>query len=234
MESLPPPPLRLGPVLTAWHYLPSAELGGDIFDYFWLDGERFAFYVLDVCGHGVGAALHSVSIFNVLRQKALPNVDFASPAEVLQALDSAFPMERYGEMYFTIWYGVYDFSQCRLRFAGGGHPPAVLFVGERLNAVDLPSGNPPIGVLADTQFQEVAITPGFPIRVYLYSDGVYETAMPDGAIGNCRQFAQLLAKNLGKDRGEPSAVFEDVRAMTLPNRFDDDFSLLMLNFVGRL
>ena len=41
---------------TAWRFQPSTQLGGDAFGYHWLDEQRLAIYLLDVCGHGVTEA----------------------------------------------------------------------------------------------------------------------------------------------------------------------------------
>ena len=81
-------------------------------------------YLLDVCGHGVQAALLSISAINVLRNQTLPATDFRSPTQVLTAINKVFQMDRHNEMYFTIWYGVYDKQKRRLTYANGGiHPP---------------------------------------------------------------------------------------------------------------
>ena len=92
---------------------------------------HFAVYLLDVCGHGVGAALLSVSALNAIRSEALPQTDFHRPGGVLAALNKAFPMERQNDMFFTAWYGVFHRPSRRLRWAGGGHPPALLLPGAR-------------------------------------------------------------------------------------------------------
>ncbi len=68
--SLLPAPLR-GEIRADWEYVPSAALGGDGLGYHDLDGDRLGIYVLDVCGHGVGAALLAVSILDALRPGAL-------------------------------------------------------------------------------------------------------------------------------------------------------------------
>ena len=129
MQSLLPPPLTTGPVRTDWRFVPSMALGGDSFGYHWLDDDHFALYLLDVSGHGVGASLMSVSAMTVLGSQSLANVDFRDPTQVLDGLDVAFDMDRHDGKYFTIWYGVYQPSTRRLRYAGAGHPPAVLFSG---------------------------------------------------------------------------------------------------------
>ena len=88
VQSLLPAP-QTGPISTDWVFIPSAELGGDAFGYHWLDDDHFAMYLLDVCGHGIGAALHSVSVLNVLRAQTLRDTDFYQPSDVLAALKLA-------------------------------------------------------------------------------------------------------------------------------------------------
>ena len=69
VRSILPDKLRKGKIITDWRFIPSAELGGDSFGYHWLDDDHFAFYLLDVSGHGVGSALLSVSAMNALRSQ---------------------------------------------------------------------------------------------------------------------------------------------------------------------
>jgi len=63
---------------TEWFIVPSARVGGDAFGYGELDDDKFVSFLFDVSGHGIGAAMLSVSILNVLRQRALPGCDFKS------------------------------------------------------------------------------------------------------------------------------------------------------------
>ena len=83
--SLLPEKLKKGDIRTDWRFIPSAELGGDSFGYDWVDDDHFAFYLLDVSGHGVGAALLSVSALNALRSQSLPQTNFRDPGQVLTA-----------------------------------------------------------------------------------------------------------------------------------------------------
>src|SRR5579871_2291847 len=76
------PERRAADPATDWLLLPSTELGGDSFGYHDIDPDHIALYLLDVCGHGVGAALLSVTAINVLRSAALPATDFRDPAAV--------------------------------------------------------------------------------------------------------------------------------------------------------
>ena len=111
---------------TQWHFEPSTELGGDSFGYHHVDPDHFAIYLIDVCGHGIGAALLSATIINVLRTQAMSSADFQDPSSVLVALNDTFPMENQNNMFFTIWYGVHDQRTGELRYSSGGHPAAIL------------------------------------------------------------------------------------------------------------
>lgn len=68
-----------GPVGVSSRYLPSQELAGDSFDYRWLDDDHLIAYLIDVSGHGIGPALLSVSVHNLLRSGSLPLATLLAP-----------------------------------------------------------------------------------------------------------------------------------------------------------
>ena len=70
--------------------------------------------------------MHSVTVMNVLRQRALPGVDFANPSEVLASLNTRFQMEHHNGLYFTMWYGVYRIDHRTLTYSSAGHHAAYL------------------------------------------------------------------------------------------------------------
>ncbi len=125
MKNILPSPLQKVEINVDWKFIPSTSLGGDAFGYQWLDEDHFVIYLIDVSGHGVGAALLSVSVINALRSQSLPDTDFKDPAQVLASLNEAFPGEENNSMFFTIWYGVYNKNSRELVYASGGHPPAI-------------------------------------------------------------------------------------------------------------
>jgi serine phosphatase RsbU (regulator of sigma subunit) len=171
--SLLPSPLQGERVRADWCMTPSAHLGGDGLGYHWLDEDRFAFYLLDVSGHGVKSALLAVSILDTLRRHGLSGVDWADPGAVLTALNRAYVSQRLGRLHFTIWYGVFDLQDTRLRYAAGGHPPAVLR-GAPGGRNRMPASGPPVGCFSDAEFPTVEIPLEFPADIYLFSDGVFD------------------------------------------------------------
>jgi serine phosphatase RsbU (regulator of sigma subunit) len=228
IQALLPPPISSGPVLTDWFYKPSTALGGDAFGYGYLDPRRFAFYLMDVAGHGAGAALHAVSVMNVLRQRALPATDMGDPGAVLAALNALFPMEQHADMYFTIWYGVFDTETRELAYAAAGHHPAHVALPAGANA-QLGARNPIIGAIPGRQYraERMVMPPGS--SVYLFSDGVFEIVKPDGEMWDIEGFvAELLGQSVAAP-GESERLFRIVTAKTPSGELDDDFSLVIVH-----
>jgi serine phosphatase RsbU (regulator of sigma subunit) len=233
VRSLLPPPLVAGPVQTDWLLQPSAHLGGDAFGYDWLDEETFVMYLLDVSGHGAGAAMHSLSVLSVLRQRALPGTDLRDPARALASLNAMFQMDRHDGMFFTMWYGVYHLSQRTLRFACGGHHPAYLLsVGADgcRDALALKTRGLVIGAMPEARFvvAETVVPPGS--ALYLFSDGVFEIITRDQQQWRLADFARLIVEMPTAGERLPGAqrLFRAVQQAARPGPLDDDFSLLVV------
>jgi phosphoserine phosphatase RsbU/P len=232
VRNILPPPRTAPPMQTDWRFVSSTSLGGDSFGYHPLgDDGRFAVYLLDVCGHGVGAALLSVSVMNVLRSQTLPNVDFAQPSQVLRALNDNFQMDSQNGMYFTIWYGVFQPATRELTFASGGHPPA-LFIPDAPDALPadtlhLSTPNTIIGGMSDIQFRQTTATLPGPGRLYVFSDGVYEVTLPDGKIWPYDDFAKFMSATPAADN-RMDRLFAQAKAFEGTETLPDDFSILEL------
>jgi sigma-B regulation protein RsbU (phosphoserine phosphatase) len=235
VESLLPEKLTKGDVRTDWRFVPSAELGGDSFGYHWLDDDHFAFYLLDVSGHGVGAALLSVSAMNALRSQALPSTDFREPGQVLHALNNAFQMDQQNGLYFTIWYGVFHKPTRAVRYSGGGHPPALLIDGPspaEAALTMLESKGPMIGAIPDLEYDHGDATLGPFARIYLLSDGAYEIEKADGALWPFGEFIEFMGRGPFDDPAAPKmdALIAHDRALMGRDDFADDLSLVELTF----
>ena len=235
VQSLLPEKLKKGLIKTDWRFVPSAELGGDSFGYHWLDDDHFAFYLLDVSGHGVGAALLSVSAMNALRSQALPQTDFRKPSQVLFALNNAFQMDQQNGLYFTIWYGVYHKPTRRIDYSGGGHPPALLLGGptaEQATLQILDSKGPMIGAINDMEYESASTTLDAFAKVYILSDGAYEIEKADK---NMWPFSEFLAYMGQGPHGvsEISKMDQLIaydRELMGMDEFADDLSLVELLF----
>jgi sigma-B regulation protein RsbU (phosphoserine phosphatase) len=235
VQSLLPDKLKKGPIKTDWRFVPSAELGGDSFGYHWLDDDHFAFYLLDVSGHGVGAALLSVSAMNALRSQALPNTDFRQPSQVLFALNNAFQMDQQNGLYFTIWYGVYYRPTRRVDFSGGGHPPALLIGGssaEQSTLQILDSKGPMIGAVTDLEYESGSVTLDSYAKIYVLSDGAYEIEKADQTMWPFSEFLSYMGQgpHEGGETSKMDQLIAHDRVLMGRDDFADDLSIVELDF----
>lgn len=227
VKDLLPRPRVDGPFHADWVFRPSTKLGGDCFDYHWAAPDKLVVFLLDVSGHGIGAALLSVSVMNVLRSQVLPQTDFTDPAAVLGALNQNFQMETQNNMYFTIWYGVWTPSAGTLDFACAGAPPAVL-IRPRGELVELGANDLIVGVDKDYSYENRRVDIESGSRVYLFSDGVYEVRKPAGPMMTFRELTELLARQPLGSEPTVTKVLQQIQALAGIEHFDDDFSLLEL------
>lgn len=230
VKALLPPPTEKGPIRAEWHYLPSAKLGGDAFGYGQLSDDLFVCYLIDVAGHGAGAAMHAVAIMNQLRQRSLPNTDMARPELVLSTLNELFQMDDHAGLYFTIWYGVYDRRTRRLDYASGGHHAAYLLTAGRTEAVPLHTRNVIIGAMPAMDFRQASVDVPRGATLSIFSDGVYEIIDRQGVQWSIDNFVELLQAPDAALPGEPQRIYDRVSAVADPDTLDDDFSLVMLTF----
>jgi len=226
--SLLPKPISDGLIKADWRLTPSIQLGGDSFGYHDIDSEHFAIYLLDVCNHGVGPALLSVSVLNILRSQALPNTDFRYPEQVLYALNETFQMSAQNDLYFTIWYGVFNRTTRKLQYSSGGHPPALL-INSAGAVTDLITPNFIIGGLPGFEYSSQTIDVERGSDLYVFSDGVYEVQEPDGKMWTLEQLKEYLVANRSASAAEIDTLYNYLIDMCGNSDLDDDFSMLKLH-----
>lgn len=232
VKSLLPAPLK-GVVPTESVFIPSIQLGGDCFDYYWLDDEQLVIYLLDVSGHGVGSALLSVSVLNVLRSQSLPKTNFSQPSEVFKTLNRHFQMSNHGDKYFTIWYGVYHQKKRQLIYANAGHPPGVVLSGistAHVKVQQLDSLNLPIGFFPDVDFDDKVLEIEEDSLLYLFRDGAYEIQHPDGNLWELDAFINVLSQYSQTNTYHLQQVLSHIQGVGGKKTFDDDLSVLKVRF----
>lgn len=217
-----------GLVRVSSRYLPSQEVGGDCFDYTWIDDDHLIVYLIDVSGHGVAPALVSVSVHNMLRSGSISPETLLAPDRVLAELNGRFRMDNQGGNYFTIWYGVYQLSSRTLCYAGAGHPPALVLTEGC--ATPLAAQSPPVGMFDDTDFTAdcFVVPPG--CQILVYSDGAFEVELAGGRswslpafTGLCRELAETPDWSLDE-------LVERLRRLSVTHALEDDCALIRLAF----
>jgi sigma-B regulation protein RsbU (phosphoserine phosphatase) len=201
---LPALPPELPGARFAWAFEPCNQLTGDYLSVFRLDDRHVGLCVLDVSGHGVAAALLSVTASHLLARVAGGSGStVVSPAEVAARLDRELTQEMTAGYTFSLLYGTLALDTGEFRFVSAGHPgPIHLTAGappERLEVSGFPVGVGN-GIYKE---QVIALKPGD--RLFLYSEGLTAVRNTEGEhLGTRRLLASAeenrslpLAEHLG-------------------------------------
>lgn len=227
-------------VRFAWEFSPCEAVGGDLLQVQAIDDRHVAFYVVDVSGHGIAAAMLSVSIAERLTQQegllteapgAGDTPGIRPPARVLESLDERYPIERSAK-FFTIFYAILDRKTQRLRYARGGHPAPILLRADGSTEL-LEEGGTIIGLGGLVPFEEgeTTLQPGD--RLYVYSDGVTEAAgETEEMFGEARLGALLNRVRAQSLQDACHAVLQEIRAFCAPEAPGDDVTILGVEYSG--
>lgn len=222
----------------AWIFRPSQELAGDTLNVLQLDRRHLGLYVLDVSGHGLPAALLSVTLTHWLSPTPGQSCLFvrqeggghrvASPRQVAEHLNRRFPMDPETGQYFTLLYGVLDTRSWEIRFVCAGHPPPAYLPDDGPPRL-LAAPGFPVGVVDSPEYAETRVRLAAGDRLCFYTDGATEAT---DAAGEDFGPERLLA-SLGESRHLPLAaglerLVERLEAWCPEGRPQDDVSLVAL------
>ena len=223
---MPKPPKPRGVLRVAVRYTPANQLGGDVYDFYRLENNRLGILVADVSGHGVNSAMLS----GMVKTLAAPlSTAVLEPGELLAGLDVAgehfFP-----EGYFcTGFYLIADEETGLVRYAGVGHPPAIV-VGP--NGTRLLQSNPGmlgIGMVDGTAADSDRLTPGESLIVY--TDGLPDAMDPADVLFGEDRLKTLLQSHHGEDPEHIlNAVDQALNSHTAPGRPSDDINIIVLQY----
>jgi serine phosphatase RsbU (regulator of sigma subunit) len=208
---------------------PARQVSGDLYDFFGLPDGRLAFFVGDVSGKGMPAALFMVAVRTLARHLA-PSA--AGPADALARLNDALAADNPSGMFVTLAHGIYDPRTGCVVLASGGHPrPLLRRADGRVEEVPVRNGRLLGYEAGDIGLADLKLTLGPGETLVLYTDGFTEARLPDGvtmfgagrlveALGGAR-----TALPLDRCAEELRSVVE---RFTGSPELQDDLTLLML------
>lgn len=239
---LPEAPPSLAEAEIGWQFSPSYLVGGDIFNFFRLDETHLGFYICDVAGHGVPAAMITVSVSQMLQpvlgqilKKRLtepPYYQIVRPEKVLIALDETFPFSRFNK-FFSILYLILDLKTGRMVYGNAGHPPPVLIHADKTTDL-LRERGPVIGLGGLLPFPqgETRLQPGD--RLILYTDGAIDHRDTLGTILGLDQLKKMAAESVESTiSGTLDHLFDRLVQYGQGRPFRDDVTLVGLHYLGQ-
>lgn len=151
-------------------YLPKYEVGGDIYDVAEVAEGRLRVFLADATGHGIQAALVTMTI---MAEYAKLREAIQDPAELIRQLNNQF-METYHSLtvFFTCIVLDIDLRQSTLSFCSAGHPAQYLISGDAV--VPLHASGAVVGVIDNTEYRTVTRPICRDDKIILFTDGILE------------------------------------------------------------
>ena len=222
-------------ISVSWRYRPAQGISGDHLDILQTASDQLGFYLLDVSGHGVGAALRSAAISQLLHPMTglMHNINDVGPGRVLERLNTHIVRQNPEIDYMvTMVLGLLNPATGELKIASAGHPPPVL-VPYNDAITELDHSGIPIGIDAQTEYRDTCLTLKPNTTLLLYSDGLTECANSQG-----EQFGRsaLIAAIEGARAGSEAELVTHIEA-ELDNwrgltALRDDLSMLAISYQG--
>jgi phosphoserine phosphatase RsbU/P len=221
---MPRPPKPRGVLRLAVRYTPANQLGGDVYDIYRLDHDRLGILVADVSGHGVNSAMLS----GMVKALAAPlSIAVLEPGELLAGLDVA-TEQYFPEGYFcTGFYLIADEETGLVRYAGVGHPPAIIVGPNGPRTLPSNPGMLGIGMVDGTAGGSDRLDPGE--SLVIYTDGLTDAMDPSDALFGEERLKTVLQSHYGAD---PHEILNQVDAAldrhTSPGSPADDINIIVL------
>ncbi|WP_299490230.1 SpoIIE family protein phosphatase [uncultured Shewanella sp.] len=210
----------------ATHFQPASDLAGDIFQCMNIDDSHIGFYLLDVTGHGVAAAMQSFTLAQRLASDRCP-WEQLDPALIVNELNQEFEDPESMGRFATLILGILNTTTSQVKVTNAGHPDAIIIDGDNTRLMSVKS-QLPIGVSKDNQYQYQEVYLERKQKLFIYSDGLYECVHPTfGMFGQerlcqlCSSASELSAKLMLHHINHATTLWQE-------NDLQDDISMMIL------
>lgn len=212
-----------------WQYKLSSKVGGDIFDAISLGEDRYFIYLIDVCGHGVNAAMLSVMINRYMNRYIQNlNTSFIDFEDLAKGLDSEFNFDKF-ELFFTAVFCIIDYKNNEIVISNAGHCYPIYLTNDSCEIIKRPLE----GIIGISGYSGKVTK--FDIadnsRLFLYTDGLTETFGVDGDSYGVEKLKKIIydTKNLTV-KDQIDSIYRDLVKFRDNDLFEDDLTFIGLDF----
>jgi sigma-B regulation protein RsbU (phosphoserine phosphatase) len=210
---------------------PAKEVGGDLYDFFFVDETHFCFLVGDVSGKGVPAAFFMAVTKTLLKVVAERTLD---PGEVLFRVNNDLAEDNDSCMFVTLFLAVMDISTGEVRYASAGHnPPLLITKGKGVEWIP-PLNELVAGVMEDTLYTTKSLTLSPGDTLFIYTDGVTEAMDSRQELYSEERLEDVMNQCQGKSAEQIIRTVEGaLKDFTGGAGQSDDITMLAMQYLGR-
>lgn len=155
---------------------PASQVGGDLFDAFFVDPRTLFICIGDVSGHGIAAALFMVRVIGLLRILA---IETTQPEKILETLNDRLCIGNDANLFVTLFCGYLDVQSGRLVYSNAGHCPPLVCNAQETSLLPVPKGML-VGAVSGRRYTAMERELGIAETLLCYTDGMTEAENPAG------------------------------------------------------
>lgn len=207
---------------------PAKQVGGDLYDYFFLDESHLCFCVGDVSGKGVPASLFMAVSKTLIKAHAKPDMD---PSQILFEVNNMLCEENESSMFVTVFLGILDIETGVVEYSNGGHNiPYIIHNSGNIKKIENTKGIA-LGVLEDFIFETKSVLLTKDDQMFIFTDGVNEAVNERNEQFGLERLEEILSGCSTCNPKETSMrLIDDVYAFQGDAIQFDDITILVLHY----
>ena len=210
--------------------VPAKEVGGDLYNFFFMDDDHLCFTVGDVSGKGVPASLFMAITQTLIKAKAHSET---SPDRILQGVNDSISQDNPSLMFVTLFLGILNIRTGELNYSNGGHnPPYILRLNGAIDPLETMNGMA-LGVIEGFSYQSRRIMLKKGEAVFLYTDGVTEAMNEREELFSEDGLKEEISLAFNSSPQEAIAgIMEKIRDFSKGMPQTDDITMMILRYYG--
>lgn len=209
---------------------PAKEVGGDLYDFYFVGDHKLCFTIGDVSGKGVPAALMMAITKTLIKTSAFKNI---SPGAIMTEVNDTISSDNPQSMFVTLFVGILDLKTGIVTYANGGHNPAVHIRSSGEADFKREISGPVVGIMDGISFKDLNLTLAPEDAIFLYTDGVTEAMDPgNGFYSEKTLLEQIIRQTPASSRPLIEHIKTDLKSFAGEAPQYDDIAMLMLRYKG--
>jgi sigma-B regulation protein RsbU (phosphoserine phosphatase) len=209
---------------------PAREVGGDLYDFYFLDGERLCFCIGDVSGKGVPAALFMAMTKTLIKSRS---VDDYSTASITTHVNDELSEENPQSMFVTLFLAILNIRSGELLYTNAGHNPSYVKRADGTVEPLKQLHGPIVGAMPGLTYKEASVKLEKGDGILLYTDGVTEAMNAAGDLYSDPRLDKLVESMTFESTSRVTdTVMQDVVAFEAGAERADDITILALTYNG--
>lgn len=207
---------------------PAKEIGGDFYDYFYIDNNHMAFVIADVSGKGVPGALFMMKTETLIKSLAMTLK--TNTAAILERSNISLCANNHANMFVTCWLGILDLSTGELKYTNAGHTEPLLVTKD--GAIFLKGKHGVVlGALEETKYKENTFHLSEGQKIILYTDGVTEAHNPKDELFGEKRLVSFTNKNITENAKDfIYNLRKELQKFAAGNEQFDDITMLIVEY----